>query len=196
MAYDAALRQRGSLMFGSTTQQCSVKAEPRTTRGGQPRIWPWLLGFCDGADAENGAPPGTTADRRTGRLHHCPARSGPRGAGPHDLEPPRRDAGHGSSAARLRSRAPAGGQYRAEALRLGGMAAGEARPKTRRSWRKLHIAVDADTGQIAAAALTTSDVDECLAGRTFARSGGWPGRLVHCRRYLRSGRRLWRGHRA
>ena len=32
--------------------------------------------------------------------------------------------------------------------------------KTRRSWRKLHIAVDADTGHIAAAALTTSDVDD------------------------------------
>jgi len=31
---------------------------------------------------------------------------------------------------------------------------------TRRSWRKLHIAVDADTGQIAAAALTASDVDD------------------------------------
>ena len=31
---------------------------------------------------------------------------------------------------------------------------------TRRSWRKLHIAVDADTGQIAAAALTTSDVGD------------------------------------
>jgi len=31
--------------------------------------------------------------------------------------------------------------------------------KTRRDWRKLHIAVDADTGQIAAASLTTSDVD-------------------------------------
>ena len=32
--------------------------------------------------------------------------------------------------------------------------------KTLRSWRKLHIAVDADTGQIAATALTTSDVDD------------------------------------
>ncbi len=32
--------------------------------------------------------------------------------------------------------------------------------KTRRDWRKLHIAVDADTGQIAAAALTTGDVDD------------------------------------
>jgi hypothetical protein len=28
-----------------------------------------------------------------------------------------------------------------------------------RSWRKLHIGVDADTGQIIAAALTTNDVD-------------------------------------
>jgi hypothetical protein len=32
--------------------------------------------------------------------------------------------------------------------------------KTRRSWRKLHIGVDAETGQIAAATLTTSDVDD------------------------------------
>jgi len=36
--------------------------------------------------------------------------------------------------------------------------------KTRRSWRKLHIAVDADSGQIAAAALTTSDVDDASQG--------------------------------
>ena len=32
--------------------------------------------------------------------------------------------------------------------------------RTRRSWRKLHIGVDADTGQIVAAALTTNDVDD------------------------------------
>ncbi len=32
--------------------------------------------------------------------------------------------------------------------------------KTRRSWRKLHIAVDADTGQIAAVALTANDVGD------------------------------------
>jgi len=32
--------------------------------------------------------------------------------------------------------------------------------KTRRSWRKLHIGLDADTGQIIAAALTTKDVDD------------------------------------
>jgi hypothetical protein len=32
--------------------------------------------------------------------------------------------------------------------------------KTRRSWRKLHIGVDADTGQIVATELTTNDVDD------------------------------------
>jgi len=32
--------------------------------------------------------------------------------------------------------------------------------KKRRSWRKLHIAVDADTGQIVAAEVTTNDVDD------------------------------------
>jgi len=32
--------------------------------------------------------------------------------------------------------------------------------KTRRSWRKLHLGGDADTGQIAAVALTTQDVDD------------------------------------
>jgi hypothetical protein len=32
--------------------------------------------------------------------------------------------------------------------------------KTRRSWRKLHIGMDAGTGQIVAAALTTKDVDD------------------------------------
>ena len=32
--------------------------------------------------------------------------------------------------------------------------------KTRRSWRKLHIGMDATTGEIVAAALTTNDVDD------------------------------------
>src|SRR5215210_5783756 len=33
-------------------------------------------------------------------------------------------------------------------------------PKTRRSWRKLHIGMDAETGRIVATALTTNDVDD------------------------------------
>ena len=32
--------------------------------------------------------------------------------------------------------------------------------RTRRCWRKLHIGVDADTGQIIAAELTSKDVDD------------------------------------
>jgi Transposase DDE domain len=32
--------------------------------------------------------------------------------------------------------------------------------RTRRSWRKLHIGVDADTGQIIAAELTSKDIDD------------------------------------
>jgi len=32
--------------------------------------------------------------------------------------------------------------------------------RTRRSWRKLHLGVDADTGQVVASALTTHDVDD------------------------------------
>jgi len=32
--------------------------------------------------------------------------------------------------------------------------------KTRRSWRKLHLGVDADTGQIVVAALTSPDADD------------------------------------
>src|SRR3954469_6400363 len=32
--------------------------------------------------------------------------------------------------------------------------------KTRRSWRKLHLGVDANTGQIVASTLTTPDVDD------------------------------------
>ena len=43
--------------------------------------------------------------------------------------------------------------------------------KTRRSWRKLHIGVDADTGEIVAAELTTNDVDDGSPDRPVARSG-------------------------
>jgi Transposase DDE domain len=39
--------------------------------------------------------------------------------------------------------------------------------KTRRSWRKLQIAVDADTGQIAAAALTTNEVNDASQAGTL-----------------------------
>ena len=64
--------------------------------------------------------------------------------------------------------------------------------RTRRSWRKLHLGVDADTGQIVAAALTTNDVDDGsqagplldqVAGRR-CQLDGWElnsPRYGHCR---------------
>ena len=44
--------------------------------------------------------------------------------------------------------------------------------RTRRSWRKLHIGVDADTGQIAAATLGTSDVNNASQVSTLLDQAG------------------------
>ena len=43
--------------------------------------------------------------------------------------------------------------------------------RTRLSWRQLHLGVDADTGQILAAALTSKEVDDAVEVGPFARSG-------------------------
>ncbi len=51
----------------------------------------------------------------------------------------------------------------------------------RRTWRKLHLAVDPDTGEIVASELTTHGRRRCLAGRTFARSDLRPDRFGHSR---------------
>jgi hypothetical protein len=87
--------------------------------------------------------------------------------------------------------------------------------KTRRSWRKLHIGLDADTGQIVAAALTAKEIDDgtevgplldqvpgplaSTTRRAFAQS--WPGdfqkrrSLCHCvPRRCRARRRRPRPH--
>ena len=64
------------------------------------------------------------------------------------------------SPAGLRSRAPAGGQHGLKLCGYGEWLLEKYGKKTRRSWRKLHIAMDADTGQIAAVALTTNEVDD------------------------------------
>jgi len=40
--YDAALRQRGNLIVWFTDEAIAAwRAEPRTTRGGQPHYSPW-----------------------------------------------------------------------------------------------------------------------------------------------------------
>jgi len=157
--YDAALRQRGSLTVWFTDAAIAAwKAEPRTTRGGQPRysglaiataltlrtVFRLALRQTEGLigsiisllGLDLAVPDHTTLSRRADSLNmvrHLPS-SGP----VHLLVD--------STGLKLCG----SGEWLLE----------KHGTKTRRSWRKLHIAVDADTGQIAAAALTTSDVDD------------------------------------
>jgi len=160
-AYDAALRRRGSLTIWFTDEAVAAwRAEPRTTAGGQPWYSPLailtaltlravfrlalrqtegligsiihLLGLA------LAVPDHSTLSRRAATLKV------PRPQARRDGEP-------------LHLLIDSTG------LKLCG--AGEwliekHGAKTRRSWRKLHIGMDADTGQIIAAELTTKDVDD------------------------------------
>ena len=158
-AYDAGLRQRGSLTFWLTDAAIAAwKAEPRITRGGQSpysvlaiataltlrSVFRLALRQTEGLigsiitllGLDLAVPDHTTLSRRAGNLDVVRPRPGP---GPVHL------------------------LVDSTGLKLCG--SGEwvlekHGTKTRRSWRKLHIAVDADTGRIAAAAVTTSDVDD------------------------------------
>ncbi len=160
-AYDAALRQRGSLTVWFTDEAVAAwKAEPRTTSGGQRWYSPLailtaltlravfrlalrqtegligsiihLLGLA------LAVPDHSTLSRRAKTLEVPRPR-------------PRRDG------------EPLHLLVDSTGLKLCG--AGEwliekHGTKTRRSWRKLHIGLDADTGQIVAAALTAKEVDD------------------------------------
>jgi hypothetical protein len=158
-AYDAALRQRGSLTVWFTDAAIAAwKAEPRTTRGGQSRysalaiataltlrsVFRLALRQTEGLigsiiallGLELSVPDHTTLSRRAESLDVVRPRPG---SGPVHL------------------------LVDSTGLKLSGC--GEwllekHGTKTRRSWRKLHIAVDADTGRIAAATVTTNDVDD------------------------------------
>ena len=158
-AYDAALRQRGSLTVWFTDAAIAAwKAEPRTTRGGQAltsalaiataltlravlrlalRQTEGLIGsVITLLGLTLAVPDHSTLSRRA-----------------ETLEVPRPRPGS----------APLHLLVDSTGLKLCG--SGEwllekHGTKTRRSWRKLHIGVDADTGRIVAATLTTSDVDD------------------------------------
>jgi hypothetical protein len=158
-SYDAALRQRGSLTVWFTDAAIAAwKAEPRTTRGGQSRfsalaiataltlrsVFRLALRQTEGLigsiiallGLDLAVPDHTTLSRRAESL---------------DVVRPRSDLG------------PVHLLVDSTGLKLHG--SGEwlfekHGTKTRRSWRKLHIAMDADTGRIAAAALTINDVDD------------------------------------
>ena len=147
-------------------------------------------GHRDSADAAVGVPFGPTPDRRVDWFHHRLARPRSLSAGPYNLEPPGREPGRGSPR-------PGSGPVHLLVDSTGLKLCGSGEwlfekhgMKTRRSWRKLHIAVDADTGRIAAAALTTNDVDDASqVGLLLDQVDGF-SRFVHCRRCLRSRRRL------
>lgn len=157
--YDAALRQRGSLTVWFTEAAIAAwRAEPRRTRGGQPcysalaittaltlravfrlalRQTEGLIGSIVGLlGLDLAVPDHSTLSRRA-----------------ETLEVPRPRSGS----------APVHLIVDSTGLKLCG--AGEwliekHGTRTRRSWRKLHLGVDADTGRIVAAELTTNDLDD------------------------------------
>ncbi len=158
-AYDAALRQRGSLTIWFTEEAVAAwRAEPRTTAGGQPWYSPLailtaltlravfhlalrqtegLIGSVIGLlGLTLAVPDHTTLSRRAATL---------------EVPHPRRDG------------EPLHLLVDSTGLKLCG--AGEwlvekHGTRTRRSWRTLHIGLDADTGQIVAATLTNKEVDD------------------------------------
>ena len=160
-AYDAALRQRGSLTVSFTDAAIKDwRAAPRTTPGGQPCYSPLALltaltlravfrlalrqteGLIDSIlglpGLELRVPDHSTLSRRAKTLEVPRPR-------PH------------------RSGEPLHLLVDSTGLRLCG--AGEwllekHGTKTRRSWRKLHIGLDAGSGQVVAASLTAKEVDD------------------------------------
>ena len=164
--YDASLRQRGSLTVWFTDDAIEGwRAQPRTTQGGQPSysslailtaltlkaVFRLALRQTEGLISsvigllglDLAVPDHSTLCRRA-----------------ETLEVPRPQARRDGEPLHL--------LVDSTGLKLCG--AGEwliekHGTKIRRSWRKLHIGLDADTGQIVAAALTTKEVDDgCQVG--------------------------------
>jgi Transposase DDE domain len=158
--YDAALKRRGSLTVWFTDEAVQAwRAEPRTTPGGQPhysalaittalmlrtvfglalRQTEGLIGSVIGLlGLDLGVPDHSTLSRRAKTLEVPPLRR--TGTGPLHL------------------------LVDSTGLKLGG--AGEwlvekHGTSRRRSWRKLHIGVDADSGEIVAVEVTRKDIDD------------------------------------
>src|SRR3954453_995261 len=162
-AYDASLRQRGSLTVWFTDEAIAAwEAEPRTTRGGQPwyselailtaltlravfrlayRQTEGLIGsLIRLLGLTLPVPDHTTLSRRAATL-----------------EVPRPRSSHHADPVHL--------LVDSTGLKLcgpGEWLVEKHGTKARRSWRKLHLGRDAATGQIVAATLTTHDVDDGL----------------------------------
>src|SRR3954454_9351171 len=166
-AYDAALRQRGSLTVWFTDAAIAAwRAEPRTTPGGQPyysalaittaltvpavcrlalRQTEGLIGSIIGLlGLDLPVPDHTTLSRRAATLEVPRPR-------------PRSSPNVGRSAEPVHLLVDSTG------LKLcgpGEWLIEKHGTKTRRSWKMLHLGVDADTGQIVAAALTGREADD------------------------------------
>jgi hypothetical protein len=158
--YDASLRRRGSLTVWFSAEAIAAwRAEPRTTRGGQAHysalairtaltlraVFRLALRQTEGLigsilhllGLDLTVPDHSTLSRRAEALEvpgPCPRSGGP----VHLLVD--------STGLRL--------------CGLGEWLSEKHGTRRRRSWRKLHIGVDAHTGQILASELTTSDVDD------------------------------------
>jgi len=167
-AYDASLRQRGSLTVWVSDEAIAAwAAEPRTTRGGQPWYSPLailtaltlgavfrlayrqtegLLGSVIGLlGLALPVPDHTTLSRRAATL---------------EVPRPRRP---GADADAEAASEPMHLLVDSTGLKLCGK--GEwllekHGTKTRRSWRTLHLSMDAGTGQVVAATLTPKDADD------------------------------------
>ena len=187
-AYDASLRQRGSLTVWFTDNAITGWAAAHDANDARRPVLVFLARHPDGAHVARGVPPRLPASRGTDRLRHWPAWPQLARARPYHLEPACGDAGCATAGERRRqgwrrAHAPAAGQHGPEAVRQGRVAAGEARgTATRRSWRMLHLGVDAGTGRIVASTLTPKDVDDASQADPLARPGRRVCGVVHRRR--------------
>src|SRR5215217_3963434 len=159
--YDTSLRQRGSLTVWFTDAAITAwRAEPRTTRGGQPwyselailtaltlrAVFRLALRQTEGLigsvihllGLDLASPDHTTLSRRAATLEVPRPRSGSTAEPVHLLV----------DSTGLKLCGP--GEWLIE----------KHGTKTRRSWRKLHVGVDATTGRIVAAALTGPEADD------------------------------------
>src|SRR3712207_62904 len=159
--YDAGLRARGSLtVWFSAEAVAAWNAEPRATRGGQPSysavatataltlraVFRLALRQTEGLigsilhllGLDLAVPDHSTLSRRAATLEVPRPASGPRGEPVHLLV----------DSTGLKLCGP--GEWLAE----------KHGTRTRRSWRKLHIGMDAGTGRIVAAVLTDKDADD------------------------------------
>jgi hypothetical protein len=160
-AYDAALRQRGSLTVWFSDEAIAAwRAAPRASRGGQPHysalaiataltlraVFRLTLRQTEGLigsilqllGLDLAVPDHSTLSRRAATLAVPRPASGPSGEPVHLLV----------DSTGLKLCGP--GEWLME----------KHGSRTRRGWRKLHLATDADTGRIVAAALTDPDRDD------------------------------------